>query len=192
MRLQMISRLLWDCVVSGADRRGPRPQWAAKMYDKLDQDFGTVPAGADLKARIRSQQVSADGAHRGGLFWLGCTDRQDPAKDTLASDEFDILEVTMDARKFTHLRTFSIVTFDQPLFTQVRIPVKAYITRHAAEPRRGEFGGVAKGTDVCRRIASVRLARPGPQRGGLQNPHWREKLVERSVATRGLSITSCT
>jgi hypothetical protein len=184
MRLQMISRLLVGlAVLAGAGQaRAQDPQWAAKMFDKLDQDFGIVPSGADLKARIKITNKYQQTVHIAGISSsCGCTAAK-PAKDTLASDESTFLEVTMDARKFTHLKeTFLTVTFDQPLFTQVRIPVKAYINPDVLlNPGAAEFGGVAKGIDTPRRIAVTYVwrGRPALKEAVCKNPHVAVKLVE--------------
>jgi hypothetical protein len=88
----------------------------------------------------------------------------------------------MDARKFTHLKeTFLTVTFDQPLFTQVRIPVKAYINPDVLlNPGAAEFGGVAKGTETPRRIAVTYVwrGRSALKEAVSKNPNVAAKLVE--------------
>jgi len=130
MRLQMISRLLVGlALVSGAGQaRAQDPQWAAKMFDKLDQDFGTVPSGADLKARIKITNKYQQTVHIAGVSCELRVHGRQGCQSTLASDESTFLEVTMDARKFTHLKETSSPSLRSALFTQVRIPVKAYIT----------------------------------------------------------------
>src|SRR5260370_31003613 len=91
--------------LAGAGEAGAQdPQWAAKMFDKLDQDFGIVPSGADLKARIKITNKYQQTVHIAGVSSsCGCTAAK-PAKDTLANDESTFLEVTMDARKVTQLK----------------------------------------------------------------------------------------
>jgi hypothetical protein len=184
MRLQVISRLLVGlAVLAGAGQaRAQDPQWAHKMFDKLDQDFGIVPSGADLKARIKITNKYQQTVHIAGVSSsCGCTAAK-PAKDTLASDESTYLEVTMDARKFTHLKeTFLTVTFNQPLFAEVRIPVKAYINPDVLlNPGAAEFGGVTKGADTPRRIAVTYVwrGRSALKEAVCKNPHVASKLVE--------------
>ncbi len=183
MRLQVISRLLVGLAVlaGAAQARAQDPQWAAKMFDRLDQDFGIVPSGADLKARIKITNKYQQTVHIAGVSSsCGCTAAK-PAKDTLASDESTFLEVTMDARKFTHLKeTFLTVTFNQPLFAEVRIPVKAYINPDVVlNPGAAEFGGITKGVDTPRRIAVTYVWRGRALKEAVcKNPHVAAKLVE--------------
>ena len=183
MRLQVVLRLLAGlALLAGASQvRAQDPQWAHKMFDKLDQDFGVVPSGADLKARIKITNKYQQTVHIAGVTSsCGCTAAK-PAKETLASDESTFLEVTMDARKFTHLKeTFLTVTFTQPLFAEVRIPVKAYINPDVMlNPGAAEFGGVTKGTDTSKRIALTYVWRGRAlKEATCKNPNVAVKLTE--------------
>lgn len=131
------------------------PQWAHKMFEKLEQDFGNVPSNADLKYRIKITNKYQQTVHIAGVgSSCNCTAGK-PSKDTLASEETAYIDVTMDTRRFRGLKETTItVTFDQPIFSLVQIPVKAFINPDVLiNPGAAEFGGIAKGADRLLRLA---------------------------------------
>src|SRR5579863_10524880 len=163
MRLQKVCVLALGLIVlTGGDVFGRRnradaqdQQWAQKMFDKLEQDFGPVPSNADLKYRLKITNKYQQTVHIAGVgSSCGCTTGK-PSKDTLASEDVAYLDVTMDTRRFRGLKeTVITVTFDQPIYAQVQIPVKAFINPDLLiNPGAAEFGGIAKGTDRLLRLA---------------------------------------
>jgi hypothetical protein len=183
MRMQMFQSVVLGSAMlaAGAGAYAQDPQWAAKMFDKLDQDFGVVPSGADLKYRLKITNKYQQTVHIAGVASsCGCTAAK-PARDTLASEESTYLEISMDTRRFVHLKeTFLTVTFDQPLFAQVRIPVKAFINPDVLlNPGAAEFGGIPKGAEALRRIAITYVWRGKSIRDAVcKNPNVLPKLVE--------------
>src|SRR5579871_3267869 len=138
-----------------APLRAQDPQWAHKMFEKLDHDFGVVPSGADLKYKLKVTNKYQQQVHILSVSSsCGCTAAK-PLKDTLASEESTYLDISMDTRRFQHLKETALtVTFDQPLFAQVRIPVKAYINPDVLlNPGAAQFGPITRGKDELRRIA---------------------------------------
>lgn len=132
-------------------------QWAQKMFEKLDQDFGVVPSNADLKQRIKITNKYKETVHISAVTSsCGCTTGK-PSKDTLLSEESTYLDLTMDTRRFRFLKETTVtVTFDQPIFAQVQIPVKAFINPDVLlNPGAAEFGGVAKGSDRLLRLSVI-------------------------------------
>jgi hypothetical protein len=128
--------------------------WAEKMFDKLDHDFGVVARGSDARYRLAITNKYQQNVRISNVTTTcGCTAAK-PSKETLASRETAYIELSMDTRKFTHLKESSVtVHFDQPLAAQVRIPVKAYIrTDVVLTPGGAEFGSVALGTSAERKI----------------------------------------
>src|SRR6185369_13095109 len=102
MRIQTLPRLLLglSLLAWSHTARGQDPEWAHKMFEKLEHDFGTVPSGADLKYRLKitnkyQQQVRIASVASS----CGCTAAK-PLKDTLASEESTYLDISMDTRKF--------------------------------------------------------------------------------------------
>jgi hypothetical protein len=130
-------------------------QWAQKMFDKLEQDFGKVPSGAAMKQRIKITNNYQQTVHISGVrSTCGCTAGK-PSKETLLSEEFTYLDLTMNTRNFQGLKeTTLFVTFDQPIFAEVQIPVKAFIIPDLMiNPGAAEFGAISKGTDRLLRLA---------------------------------------
>ncbi|MGE5191327.1 MAG: DUF1573 domain-containing protein [Deltaproteobacteria bacterium] len=159
----MRSKVLWSFLLgwalfAGGTRAWAQdPQWAQKMFDKLEVDFGNVPSGADLKQRLKVTNKYEQTVHILGIASsCGCTAGK-PAKDTLASGESTDVDITMNTRKFSLLKeTVVTVTFDQPLLTSVRIPVRAFINPEVLiNPGAAEFGQITKGTDALRKLAIV-------------------------------------
>src|SRR5579859_7893713 len=130
MRFRIVCGLAWGLalLVLSGKAQAQDPQWAHKMFDKLEQDFGVVPSNADLKHRIKITNKYQQTVHIAGVASsCGCTIGK-PTKDTLASEETAYLELTMDTRRFRQLKETTVtVTFDQPIYSQVQIPVRAFI-----------------------------------------------------------------
>lgn len=157
-------------------------QWAHKMFEKLEQDFGVVPSNADLKYRIKITNNNKWTVHIAGVT-PGCSCAAGkPSKDTLASGETTYLDVTMDTRRFRGLKETKLtVMFDQPIFSQVEIRVRAFINPDLLiNPGAAEFGGIAKGTDRLLRLAVAYNGRgiSSIKEAVCKNPNVAAKLVE--------------
>ncbi len=183
MQLKAIHKLLLGLVVlvGGNRAHAQDPQWALKMFDKLEQDFGVVPSGADLKYRLKITNKYQQTVHIvGAASSCGCTVAK-PAKDTLASGESTHIEITMNTRKLVRLKeTVVTVTFDLPLYSQVRIPVKAFVNPDVLiNPGAAEFGAITKGTDELRRLTVTYVGRGRSITGAVsKNPNVQARLVE--------------
>ena len=157
------------------------PQWAHKMFDKLEIDFGNVASGADLKHRVKVTNKYQQTVHILSVASnCGCTAGK-PSKDTLASEESTYIDITMNTRKFSLLKeTVVTVTIDQPLLAQVPIRVRAFINPEVLlNPGAAEFGAIPKGTDETRRLSLV-YATPGSiiKEAVSKNPNVLANLVE--------------
>jgi hypothetical protein len=133
----------------------PRYPWADKMFSALEHDFGVVARGADAKHRIEITNLYQEEVHIQQITTTcGCTAVR-PSKETLASREKAEIEITMDTRKFTNLKTSSVVVvFDKPLYAEVRIPIQAYIrTDVVLNPGGVDFQAVSRGTGASRKVA---------------------------------------
>lgn len=129
--------------------------WAEKMFDKLEHDFGVVARGADTRYRITFTNKYAEPVHISDIRKsCGCTSAN-PSKTTLVSWEKGYIEFIMDTKKFTHQKDSAVtIVFDKPQHAEVRIPVKAFIrTDVVLTPGGAEFGPITRGTDFERKIA---------------------------------------
>ncbi len=133
---------------TAAAARAAEKTWAEKMFDRLDQDFGTVPKGSVAKARIKITSLWRDDTHIADVrTTCGCSAAK-PEKTTLKSNESTYIEITMNTHKFTHRKNSNvIVTFDKPQKAEVRIPITAYIQPDIIlNPGSVNFGAVDNGT----------------------------------------------
>jgi len=157
MIMKHMTRTIWGgllVLACAGSLTAQEANWAEKMFDKLDHDFGVVARGSDARYRLAITNKYQQTVHIANVTTTcGCTAAK-PSKETLASRETAYIELSMDTRKFTHLKESSVtVHFDQPLQAQVRIPVKAYIrTDVVLTPGGAEFGAVALGTQTERKI----------------------------------------
>jgi len=121
--------------------------WAEQMFDRLNQDFGTVPKGSVAKARIKITSLWRDDTHIADVrTTCGCS-AAEPDKTTLKSRESTFIEITMNTHKFTHRKNSNvIVTFDKPQRAEVRIPITAYIQPDIIlDPGSVNFGSIDNG-----------------------------------------------
>lgn len=122
--------------------------WAEKMFDRLNQDFGTVPKGSVAKARIKITSHWRDDTHIADVrTTCGCS-AAEPERTTLKSNESTYIEITMNTHKFSHRKNSNvIVTFDKPQRAEVRIPITAFIQPDIIlAPGSVKFGTVDYGT----------------------------------------------
>jgi len=169
-------------LVCGARAQAQDMPWAAKMFEKLDHDFGVVARGADARYRLKITNKYLQPVHIASVTTsCGCTAAK-PSKDLLASLETAYIEITMDTRKFTHQKDSSVtIVVDQPLYAEVRIPIKAYIrTDVVLSPGGAEFGAVTRGVDVERKIAVAYAGRGNWKIKDVvsKNPNVTAKVVE--------------
>jgi hypothetical protein len=121
--------------------------WAIKMFEEKEHDFGVVARGADVNYRLKFKNLYEQDVHIASVQTsCGCSAGK-PSQNTLKSLEEAYIEVTMDTRKFIRRKDSTlIVTFDQPTFATVEIPITAYIrTDVVLDPGSAQFGAVDVG-----------------------------------------------
>ncbi|GAB4144073.1 MAG: DUF1573 domain-containing protein [Planctomycetaceae bacterium] len=139
----------WSNIVAAQDT-----SWAQKMFNVSKYDFGVVARGADVKHRFRVKNIYKETINIASVrTTCGCSAAK-PSKTKLESGEEIYIEVTMDTRRFTRRKDSNlIVTFDNPFYAEVRIPITAYIrTDVVLTPGSINFGAVEKGTSATRKI----------------------------------------
>ncbi len=131
-----------------AQHAAPAQEWAQKMFEETSYDFGKVARGADVSHRFKITNKYKETVHISNVrTTCGCSIPKQPETKTLKSLESTYVEVELNTRKFTHEKTSNlIVTFDQPFFAEVKIPLKAYIrTDVVLTPGGANFGAVDLG-----------------------------------------------
>ncbi|MGE5194087.1 MAG: DUF1573 domain-containing protein [Deltaproteobacteria bacterium] len=184
MKIKTVRMLLlgFAVLIWGAPAGAQSSDWAEKMFEKLNHDFGVVARGADARYRLKITNKYREPVHIANVTTTcGCTAAK-PSKDTLASLETAYIEITMDTKKFQHEKTSSVtVVIDRPLHAEVRLPIKAWIrTDVVLTPGGAEFGNVTHGSDVERKIAVAYAGRGDWKIKNVisKNPNVTAKVVE--------------
>lgn len=139
------------------------PDWALKMFDARNHDFGHVARGAEVKHRFKVTNIYKETVHiRGVRTSCSCSIAKPPEQATLKSLESTYIEVEFDTRKHKHAKTSNlIVSFDAPLVTDVTIPLKGYIRSDVVlTPGSANFGMVDLGQGATRKISVAYAGRP--------------------------------
>jgi len=149
------------CAATPAAAQDPN-DWAKKMFDSLSHDFGTVAKGAEVVHRFRVKNLYKEDMQIASVTTsCGCTAPkfdQTPVK----SLDSTYIEISMDTNRFQREKTSNVtVTFNQPIFATVVIPVKVYIrTDVVVTPTSINFGAVEKGTRAERKMTIAYAGRP--------------------------------
>lgn len=128
--------------------------WAEKMFEQRNIDFGVVARGSDAVARVKITNLYKQAVEIADVrTTCGCSAGK-PSKYVLESLEEGYVEVTMDTRKFMRRKDSNvIITFKAPLHQEVRIPITAYIrTDVVFDPGSVNFGAVEHGKEATRTI----------------------------------------
>jgi hypothetical protein len=129
-------------------------EWAKKMFDSLSHDFGAVAKGAEVSHRFRVRNLYQQDARIASVTTsCGCTAPrfdQTPFK----MHESTYVDISMDTNRFQHDKSSTVtITFDQPQYAVVTIPVKVYIrTDVVLTPGSINFGAVDRGAAQERKI----------------------------------------
>jgi len=129
-------------------------EWAKKMFDTTEHNFGTVAKGTEVTHHFKVTNLYAQDMHIASVTTsCGCTAPrfdQTPVK----SREATYIDISMDTNRFQHEKSSNVtVTFDQPMYATVVIPVKVYIrTDVALTPGSVNFGAVDLGQAQERKV----------------------------------------
>ena len=152
--IKRVTVIGWIVAVGLSSAQAQDNAWAIKMFEKTSHDFGVVARASDVKYRFKITNLYKPEVHIASVrTTCGCT-AATPTTHTLASRGVAYIEVTMDTRKFTRQKDSNlIVTFDQPLYGEVRLPISAYIrTDVVLDPGGVNFGAVERGQKAEKRI----------------------------------------
>ena len=128
--------------------------WMSKLFEKSQVDFGVVAKGAETRIRVPIKNTYKETVHIAGVgASCGCI-RPTLSSETLNSLDTAYLELNLDTIQHQGQKNVTVtVTFDAPVYEQVRIPVRAYIrTDVVVEPGSTQFGSVSKGSSSEKKL----------------------------------------
>ncbi|HET6326838.1 MAG TPA: DUF1573 domain-containing protein [Planctomycetaceae bacterium] len=128
--------------------------WAKKMFDSTEHNFGVVARGSEVTHRFRIKNLYKEDVQISTVSTTcGCTTPQFD-RDAVKTGGELYVTITMDTNKFQHQKNSTVtVQFAQPRFAEVRIPVEVYIRSDVVlTPGSINFGAVAAGTKTDRSI----------------------------------------
>lgn len=122
-------------------------EWADKMFDHRDCDFGHVARGAQVEHRFVFENLYKEDVHIAGVrSSCGCTEPR-VTRETLKTHERSEIVARFNTDTFLGERSATLtVTFDQPFHAEVQLHVRGYIRSDVVfEPGLLDFGSVDLG-----------------------------------------------
>lgn len=166
-----MSRALWivttfACLwTTGLDVSAQELNWAQKMFEKQNVDFGIVARGADCTIRLKVRNLYQETIYfRNVSTSCGCSAAK-PSGNEILSGQEGYVEISMDTKRFMREKTSAaLITLAEPtkgLLQEVRIPLRVYIrTDVVLTPGSVNFGAVEAGSPAERKIAVAYAGRP--------------------------------
>ena len=138
-------------------------EWANKMFDHLEYDFGSLARGAKSEHRFTIKNNFKEDIRIASVqSSCGCTIPQ-VAKEVLSSGEETELVTEFDTVKFKGPHSATItVTFAPPFSAEVRLQVRGYVRPDVVfKPGRIEFGQVPAAEGALQNVAITYAGRDG-------------------------------
>jgi hypothetical protein len=152
MRHALVALIVVTVATASASAQSP---WAEKMFkDGLSHDFGSVPRGAQLAHRFVMTNIYAVRMEITSLkSGCGCVTAT-AGKRVLEPRESTTIDVTMDARRFTGLKTVGItITVGPDFISSAQLRVSANSRSDIVfNPGQVSFGTVTRGQTVTQVI----------------------------------------
>lgn len=128
--------------------------WAAKMFETFDHDFGVVARGAKAEFRFVFKNLYMEDVHvQSARSTCGCTlvRVENPLVKTY---ETGAIVATVNSRAFVGSKGATItVVFDRPYYAEVQLRVRSYIRSDIVfEPEAVNFGNVDFGNSAERTV----------------------------------------
>jgi hypothetical protein len=136
--------------------------WAKNMFDSTSHDFGVVARGAEVTHKFRIKNIYKEDVQISTVTTsCGCTAPQFDQTPVKTGDE-TYVTITMDTNRFQHQKNSTVtVTFAQPRYATVAIPVSVYIRSDVVvTPPSINFGAVQAGQKMDRSLEIAYAGRP--------------------------------
>lgn len=143
--------LLYLCLVPGA---AAGKEWARKMFQTLEHNFGTVARGAEAEYDFVLQNLYKEDIHIAEVrSSCGCT-TPSIVKPTLKSWETGAIHAKLNSRSFLGYKKATItVVIDQPFPAEVQLEIQGFIRQDVVlQPGAAEFGELDAGSDAEKRL----------------------------------------
>ncbi len=157
-------------------------QWAQKMFQQTDHDFGAVARDSKTEYRFELENLYVEDVHIASISSsCGCTT---PVieKQLLKTYEKGAILAHVNTDRFRGQKGATLtVTFDKPFYAQVQLHVKAYIRDDiVVEPGSVQFGAIDLGTAAEKTVALSRNGNSDWKILGVKssNPHLKVKIWE--------------
>lgn len=137
-------------------------EWARKMFDETQHNFGTVARGAKTEYRFHFKNIYVPEIHVSGIrASCGCTTPW-VTKDTLKTYEESEIVAHFNTDRFSGQRGATLtVTFDRPYYAEVQLRVDGYIrTDVVVDPGSVEFGAIDQGRPAEKQVQIAYAGRP--------------------------------
>ena len=148
-------------LLTGSSTALAQGSWADRLVDTKRLDFGVIATGSEAMKVVTIENTTNSTIQIAGFSTAcRCAEASQPKgqeKLTLQPGEKTTIEIRMNTRAYKHDRDTSLtIQFLAPQFSEVRIPISAYIrTDVVFEPGKVDFGKVEflTGREVPVRIA---------------------------------------
>lgn len=189
--MRRVSAIAFFVLSSTLAAQGQELNWAQKMFDTQEHDFGVVARGSDTRFYFKIKNLYKETIHfSGARTTCGCSAAK-LSKDTLTSLEEGTLEIKIDTEHFSHEKSAAaVVTIDSPNYMEVRLPLKVYIrTDVLLTPGGVNFGSVDKGSPAVKTVSIAYAGRPDWKIQGVKTNNKNLTANVRELTRNGGSIT---
>ena len=157
-------------------------EWATKMFQTTEHDFGTVARGAKAEFDFTFSNLYLEDVHVVGVrSSCGCT-TPSVVTPNLKTYEQGAIHAVFNTGTFLGNRAATLtVTIDRPFYAEVQLHIKGYIRSDVVfEPGSVQFGEVEQGVTVQRRVLVNYAGRGDWQITGVKtsNPNITAKVVQ--------------
>jgi len=129
-------------------------EWARKMFEERNHDFGVVARGAKAEFEFVVQNIYKEEVHIASVrSSCGCT-TPTIIKPTLGTWEKGAIRAKFNSRTFLGQKSATItVTIDKPYYAEVQLTVKGYIRSDIVmQPGSVDFGDVVAGSSNSKTV----------------------------------------
>ncbi len=130
-------------------------EWAARMFEATEHDFGTVARGAKAEYEFVFSNIYLEDVHVASVRTsCGCTSAR-IEKASLKTYEKGAIVATLNTPSFLGQRGATItVVFDKPFYAEAQLHVSGYIRGDVViEPGSVQVGDLEQGTVTKRKVA---------------------------------------